>query len=250
MTPLPSPEELAARHLYNPNHGTVHIRDLINQAKDGLYVKDVLSDYVIGLLLAGKAYGLVKAWEGTLFQIPFVKGMKLRSNVKHAGEPFLDMHGAYLTIEGRALHGGSTDSEPMSLLDLGNIKHDDFFEVWKNAAFFAGRGEGGTIYQRVRSENTLKDCDRYVNSQPYKPGPESEPQPDNFGPVFTTPAKAAGSGSSTQRQRQGQSQGGESSRPASSQVSSSDNLEMPSFPLANKGKGVDRADSSMLSPRD
>jgi hypothetical protein len=70
MTPIPTKDELAARWLLDPAPGTIHICDLIEQAKDGIYAKDKLSDHVIGMILWAKEANIIKSWEGTLFQVP------------------------------------------------------------------------------------------------------------------------------------------------------------------------------------
>jgi hypothetical protein len=70
MTPNVTAVEKAARHLYDPLPGSIHIMNLTNMAKDGMYCKDKLSDHLIGLLLIAKDLKIISAWEGTLFQLP------------------------------------------------------------------------------------------------------------------------------------------------------------------------------------
>jgi hypothetical protein len=59
MTPLPTPDELAARHIFDLLPGTLHIHDLVAMAKDSLYIKDKVSDYVIRILLLIKETGVI-----------------------------------------------------------------------------------------------------------------------------------------------------------------------------------------------
>jgi hypothetical protein len=109
MTPLPSRAELAQRYILDPASGDIHIRDLINYAKDGIYAKDKLSDHVIGMILWAQYINEIEKWEGTLFQVPFVKGMKFRSRTAHLGRPFTGPDSLVLTLAGRTLHGSNQD---------------------------------------------------------------------------------------------------------------------------------------------
>ena len=93
MTSAPTRAELALRHIYDPAPGSIHIKDLIRMAKDGFYVKDKPSDYVIGMILHARDICSILAWHGTLFQLPFVKGMSLRTGYAHYGQPFLGPDG-------------------------------------------------------------------------------------------------------------------------------------------------------------
>jgi len=51
MTRKATKAEWKARRVYDPAPGTVHLKDLIAQVKDGHYAKDKLSDYLIGMIL-------------------------------------------------------------------------------------------------------------------------------------------------------------------------------------------------------
>jgi len=175
MTPLPTPEELAARHLFDPVPGSVHIRDLINQVKDGIYAKDKLSDYAIGIILWAKYIGMITAWEGTLFQVPWVKDMKLRVKVPHVGRPLLGPDGNFLTLMGRALQGASEGDLDKSNLTPDALLSHPGYANWVKRNLFAGRTPEATRYKRVRDADNVKDCDVYVNSIPYAPGPLSTP---------------------------------------------------------------------------
>jgi len=186
MTPLPTPSELDARHIFDPAPGTVHIRDLVAMAKDGIYVKDKLSDHVIGMLVMAKNTGVISAWEGTLFQLPFVKGMKIRSGAQHLGHAFTDPNGDVLILGGRTLYGSSDINIQLSPLTADTLKNHPQYSTWLNTTLYAGRAADATTYARVRNNHTLKACDAYVNSIPYTPGPMS---------IAPVTSHASGSGS-------------------------------------------------------
>jgi hypothetical protein len=173
MTPLPTPSELATRHIFDPAPGTVHVRDLIAMAKDGIYAKDRVSDYVVGMLVMAKHTGVISAWEGTLFQLPFVKGMKIRTGMQHLGCAFTDPDGDVLILDGRTLHGSSDIDIKLSTLTVDSLKDHAQYSTWLKTTLYAGRAADATTYTRVRNNHTLKACDAYVNSVPYTPGPMS-----------------------------------------------------------------------------
>jgi hypothetical protein len=186
MTPTPTRDELAARYVFDPVPGTVHILDLVTMAKDGIYVKDKVSDYVIGMLVWAKQTEVISAWEGTLFQIPFVKGMKIRSGTEHVGYPFTDPDGKVLELAGRTLHGSDSTNFELSPLTTSTLKGHAQYSAWVQTTLYAGGAEDATTYARVRNTYTLKACDAYVNSVPYAPGPMSVPP--TAGPSTPTPA--------------------------------------------------------------
>jgi hypothetical protein len=72
-------------------------------AKDGVYTKDKLSDCVIRMILYTRDIGDILAWQGTLFQLPFVKGMNLWSGYAHYGQLFLGPNDMILTLSGCTL---------------------------------------------------------------------------------------------------------------------------------------------------
>ena len=59
MTPLPTLDKLAARYIFDLLPGTLYIYDLVAMAKDSLYIKDKVSDYVIRMLLLTKETGVI-----------------------------------------------------------------------------------------------------------------------------------------------------------------------------------------------
>jgi hypothetical protein len=52
------------------------------------------------------------------FQVPFVRAMKLRSKVEHAGRLFQGPDGGVLNFEGRALHSSSGHGIGYSPLEI------------------------------------------------------------------------------------------------------------------------------------
>jgi hypothetical protein len=101
---------LALRYLYDPAPGAIHIKDLICIAKDSVYVKDKLSNCVIGMILYVRDIGDILAWQGTLFQLPFVKGINLRSGYAHYSQLFLGLDNMILTLSGRTLQGSEDNN--------------------------------------------------------------------------------------------------------------------------------------------
>jgi hypothetical protein len=119
MTPLPTPEELLQRWIYDPDPETIHIKDLGNMAADGLYVKDQISDYLIGILIIAVEEGVIERWVAETFQLPFVEDswgqetpdLRLRKKCSHVGNACKGPDGKILTLLGRKLAG----SDPRNL---------------------------------------------------------------------------------------------------------------------------------------
>jgi hypothetical protein len=182
MTREPTVEELAERQLLNPSRGKMHLNDLMNQVKDGIYAKDFISDHVIGILLLGLWVGLLSEWEVMLFQLPFTNpdniknGMTFRKNYNNYGNPFFGPDGRILTLHGRYLCGDDDSGVGASDLDLDGIRNHPEFENWVKSTLFAGGEPTDSTYARVRAlkdTNTKKKCDDYINSRTYTPGPLS-----------------------------------------------------------------------------
>jgi hypothetical protein len=110
MTPALTEAQLALRYLYDPVLGAIYIKDLICMAKDGVYAKDKLSDCVIGMILYTRDIGDILAWQGTLFQLLFVKGMNLWSGYAHYSQLFLGPDDMILTLSGRTLRGSEDNN--------------------------------------------------------------------------------------------------------------------------------------------
>jgi hypothetical protein len=171
------------RHIYDPVPGSIHIKDLIRMAKDGYYVKDKPSDYVIGMILHARDICNILAWHGTLFQLPFVKGMSLRTGYAHYGQPFLGPDGLILTLSGRTLKGSENNDLDDSPLTEDTITKHPNYAAWLANALYAGGEKESYAYNQVHSYNTLKDCDAHVNSLPYTPGPSTHPPSSGAVPV-------------------------------------------------------------------
>jgi hypothetical protein len=73
MTRPPAKREYDASWLYNLAPDSVHIINLVNQAKDGEYAEDELSDRIFGMILwALDEDGLIEEENGALcLQAPF-----------------------------------------------------------------------------------------------------------------------------------------------------------------------------------
>jgi len=134
------------------------------------------------MILLAKHVGAISTWEGTLFQVPLVRGMKLRSRVEHIGRPFTGPDGLVLTIASRSLHGSGNRDLDISSLTAETLSTHPEYKTWLQGTLYAGGAADSTIYARVRSNNTLKSCDAYVNSVPYSPGPLSTPPAAAPGP--------------------------------------------------------------------
>lgn len=89
MTKVTPAKDAAKRALFKASPSGSNPRDAVNLAKDGKLARDRVSDNVIGMLLVAMFLGYIKIWEGSLFQLPFVAGMKFQSNYPHCGLPFL-----------------------------------------------------------------------------------------------------------------------------------------------------------------
>ena len=67
MTKTLESQDLARRYVYDPQPSVIHINDMINRVKDGVYAKDKLSDYVISMLLFAVFMGVYRAVGGGTF---------------------------------------------------------------------------------------------------------------------------------------------------------------------------------------
>jgi len=177
MTPAPTPAQLRARSIFDPIPGSFHFQDLINQVKDGFYVKDRTSAYIAGLFMFAKEIGLINVWEGQLLQIPFIKGMVLRVGHPNFGHPFLGPDGKVFVLGGRILNGsirpilaGCFQISPLTVAEVQ--AHPDYNNWIRFHYEFSG---GGETYVRVSNRNSIKECDEYINGQQYTPGPLSVP---------------------------------------------------------------------------
>jgi hypothetical protein len=187
MTKTLEKKDLARRYIYNPRPGVVHIYDLINRVRDGVYAKDKCSDYVIGMLLFAVFIGVIEPWEAALFQVPFVFKIKttlqLRVSRKHlglvpVGRPFPGPDGKVLTRDGRSFCGFSTNLE-LSPLTFRQVKAHPGYSRWLRDTLYAGGDEYSNIYNRTSDRNSKSKCDNYVNERNYTPGPTSI-HPDVF----------------------------------------------------------------------
>ena len=184
MTPVPTPTELASRSLLNPQPGQLHFFDLFKKGKDGLSAKDLLSDYIIGMPIFAVDAGIIKAWEGTLIQVPFTKGFRLRKGKGgggllgqlHLGRPFLGPDGKVLRLSGVLWRGGDDGKEELEESDLTSVdaiqRHPNY-DTWLSDTFYCGKGKDDGTYVQVETFDSLKRCDENVNSKPYVPGPLS-----------------------------------------------------------------------------
>jgi hypothetical protein len=67
MTLALTEAELALYYIYDPVLGTIHIKNLIYIAKNGVYVKDKLFNCVIKMIFYVRDINNILAWQGTLF---------------------------------------------------------------------------------------------------------------------------------------------------------------------------------------
>jgi hypothetical protein len=68
MTPASTLKQLREeRGTFDLTLYSMHIRDIVNYVKDGVYAKDNISDHVIGMLFVAKWHGDILMWEGSLF---------------------------------------------------------------------------------------------------------------------------------------------------------------------------------------
>lgn len=240
MSPIPTKEEMDQRGLLDPELSQIHVVDLVHHAKDGIYARDKLSDHVIGMLLWGVAIGAIVTWEGTLFQVPFVKGMKLRSNQLHLGRPFLGPDGGILTLSGVTLCGAEEDPDiELSPLTADTLLEHHEYNDWLSSVLYGGGDKDSTSYNRIRTENSLKACDAHTNSSPYSPGPLT----------IMPPATASGPGnSSSSRVVTPRRKADSKKKPLTPAVVKSEDTATGKRKRANKGKAK-VAGSSPLSAK-
>lgn len=183
MTKLPAQEEIDARSLLNPIPGTLHVRELIDRAKDGDGAKDNLSDHCVGMIKLALAIGDVTVDEAGVFQLPFVeRKANIRTPVQHLGLPFLGPDGLVVRIlePGRKpveLHGENPGNIGISPLTLNEMLDHPQFAQWRDNVLYAGGTRDSSTYIRQRRHlNTKKKCDAHVNSMDYRPGSLSTPR--------------------------------------------------------------------------
>lgn len=176
MTPAPTLKQLREeRGTFDPTPYSMHIRDIVDHAKDGVYAKDNISDHVIGMLFVAKWHGDILTWEGSLFQVPFKRDMQWRASIPVVGEALWGPDGNVLKIAGRVLHGEVKDYK-VSNLDWEGIKAHLNFGDWIKQTLYAGKGPTDNTYTRLYPHlNSKKACDKHVNSRKYKLGPLSKP---------------------------------------------------------------------------
>ncbi|KAL2062470.1 hypothetical protein VTL71DRAFT_6736 [Oculimacula yallundae] len=155
MTPIPSKVELTARHLFDPARGTTHILDLINQAKGGLYAKDCHSDQVAETDLLAVELGYIKSWEAQVFQVAFMKGMKLRKDLPICLCDYM--------------FGGDTGRVDCPPLTIQNLRGHPGFDTLTTTKIFLFRGftAADTKYHRIAHESSKVACDARTNALPY-----------------------------------------------------------------------------------
>lgn len=175
-------EEWASRHIYDPPPRLIHLKDLIDAAKDGISVQDLPSDHVVGMLYCAAKLGPIKQWEGALFHLPFTfRGrLKLRVGIydkMHFGHPFLGPDGKVLELGGRLLNGGGHHFHQKSNLDLDTLPQHPRYKAWIETTFYLNKGEKYSTYVRINENNSKDTC-----ASPFqqKPSPPYEP-----GPIFT-----------------------------------------------------------------
>jgi hypothetical protein len=187
----PKPQDLVRRRLLDPRPGHFHICDLINRVKDGLYAKDYISDYVLGMILWALFCDIIREKDDAMvFQLAFVHPgfthREFRKGYNNYGRPFLGPDGLILTLEGRLLCGDGTSGIGVSPLDRPeDIKTHPNYESWLKASLYAGLEPGDILYKRIHPTlNTKKKCDAHINARfdehGYEPGPLSRPFNNNL----------------------------------------------------------------------
>ncbi|KAK6591297.1 hypothetical protein H4I96_12455 [Botrytis cinerea] len=193
--PLPILADMIARFVYDPQFYSVHILELINEAKDGLYMKDIISDYAMGLLFLAYQKGIIGYYDIRLFQEPFVrvgkrKGFGISGKVTvrafrpHCGRPFCDPDGlpmvwhGYIFLGDRGYRMSRADRRtvPRSPYNFDTIQTHPNYQQWLASHLWQGEVPGPGVYQRIAARVRWQDCHEFVNTRPYVPGPVSVPQ--------------------------------------------------------------------------
>ena len=203
MTPAPTLKQLREeRGTFDPTPYSMHIREIVDYAKDGVYAKDNISDHVIGMLFVAKWHGDILTWEGSLFQVPFRRDMEWRAATLVVGEAFWGPDGNVLKIQDRVLHGEEKEYK-VSNLDWEGIKAHHNFGDWIKQTLYAGKGPTDTNYTRLYPHlNSKKACDSHVNGKRYKPGPITK-LPEGFVEDTSSPTGTAKTGSSSTKKGPG-----------------------------------------------
>ncbi|KAB8303954.1 hypothetical protein EYC80_005312 [Monilinia laxa] len=204
-SPLLTLADVSARLLFDPAE-PIHIRDLTNMAKDGHYMRDILSDHMIGVLWLAYRTGVIGYYDIRLFQLPFTRTQNriipgtpnpgritLRSSLLHAGQPFLDPDGNVLAHHGYLLLGtqglGITDDQldatPRSGYGFETIHTHPMYIQWVNDLLWLG-GPPDTVgtYQRTFGDTNWEVIHDRVSSSQYQPGPGCRAQPIGYGNAY------------------------------------------------------------------
>lgn len=186
MTKNPPLADLAERGRYDPAPGTFHIHDFVARLKDGVYARDFLSDFVIGVVFCAVKFKLIKMWEACLVQVPFRKSLEIRGGkgspkgfAIRFGHPFLDPFGAIITLTDakgttRRLLGNRPGCDALadSEFPASDLPDADGYDAWVKTNFYANRGTE-LSYVRTGQANSRIDCDTHTNELLYAPGPGS-----------------------------------------------------------------------------
>ncbi|TEY31567.1 hypothetical protein BOTCAL_0784g00020 [Botryotinia calthae] len=205
---IPTLQVLATRFIYDPVVAP-HIRTFISQAMDYPYMKDLLSDYMIGVVLYALSTGVIRQYHGRLFQLPIVdvgKGtgiplppgyadmgtLSVRVGLPHAGRPFLDPDGLPLTFHGFLFVGAAglgLNNDQLSLIPRSpytfyNLHTHPNYAAWVSTHLWNG-GPPNTPSAYISRNFEGKDQrHKSLNLLPYTPGPLSVPQPPGYAAHF------------------------------------------------------------------
>lgn len=122
MTPPLAKGEYDVSWIYDPAPASVHTINLVNQAKNGEYAEDKLSDHIFGVILrALDEGGLIEEKNGTLclqalFWHKNRKILSIHQAHEHIGHPFLGPDGSVLALKGRTLCGGASNLQTSNLI--------------------------------------------------------------------------------------------------------------------------------------
>ncbi|TGO27842.1 hypothetical protein BPAE_0036g00530 [Botrytis paeoniae] len=172
---IPTLQVLATRRIYNLVVAP-HILTFINQAMDYLYMKDLLLDYMIGVILYVVS-------TGTLF---------MRVGFPHTGRSFLDPDGLPLIFHGFLFVGAvglGLNNDQLSLIPQSpytfyNLDTYPNYAAWVSTHLW-NEGSPNTLSAYISMNNGRKD-DRHksLNLLLYTSGPLSVPQPSGYAAHF------------------------------------------------------------------
>lgn len=172
MPPVVSKKSYELRPLFDPPHGTIHIRDMIQF--DQRY-EHRTSDLVTGMLLLGVRVNAIQKTQACYFKVTLLPHVKLRTAVyQHDGNAFTGPDGLAMVIDGEVFGGFA--GLKAGLYTLDNVDTAPNYVQWVSETLYRGGSIDDTDYSRrgdvpPKRRSTGKPFTQWHNSPIQLPQP-------------------------------------------------------------------------------